>query len=174
MNLTKNEKIKRAVAWWFDIKEIDYEKIILGNPEKVEEAFKKSVEELGGDLSLTTVEWLTPNRCLELYDSREYTFFYLDPPYFVESEEGDTKTCHYNYAEYTMDDFKKMLDTLENDFKGMFLLSGFPTKLLNEYVERNGWNYLEITKKSSAHKQTLGKSNTKEKIEILCWNYDIE
>jgi len=91
---------------------------------------------------------------------REDTFHYVDPPYY-------NSNCGH-YAGYTLEDYTKLLSTLEN-VKGKFLLSSYPSEVLNEFVKRNGWYQHIITKKIVCTKG----DRTKDKQEVLTANYDI-
>lgn len=63
------------------------------------------------------------------------TFHYLDPPYF-------NSDCGH-YKGYSEADFKKLLDLITT-LKGKFLLSSYPSSILNEYIQTNSWQTLEI------------------------------
>lgn len=69
------------------------------------------------------------------------TFHYVDPPYF-NSDMG-------HYAGYTEHDFIVLLDQLRC-VGGKFLLSSYPSPVLNKYVKQNGWLKFEIDKCKSA------------------------
>ncbi len=96
---------------------------------------------------------------IKQYDSPE-TFFYLDPPYF-------NSDCGH-YKKYKETDYKSLLDTLVN-IKGKFLLSSYPSGILNRYISKYGWHHKEF--KQNVSITTLTK---KKKTEVLIWNYDIE
>ncbi len=89
------------------------------------------------------------------------TFHYVDPPY-IDSNQG-------HYAGYTETDYRRLLETLSN-VKGKFLLSSYPSDILQEYIQRNGWNTQQIDKPLCAG--NIGKGNKrKRKTEVLTWNY---
>lgn len=69
------------------------------------------------------------------------TFHYCDPPYF-NSDLG-------HYDGYTIDDYKRLLDALSS-CQGRFLLSSYPSDVLSEYVQQNGWKYVEVEMARSA------------------------
>lgn len=95
---------------------------------------------------------------IKLKDSPD-SFFYCDPPY-VSSDKG-------HYADYTMDNFRNLLDTLAT-IKGKFLLSSYPEDILIEYRERYGWR----TQDHEAEVAVTGKRVEKKyKTECLTWNY---
>ncbi len=68
-------------------------------------------------------------RVIESRDSKE-SFFYCDPPYF-NSHQG-------HYKGYSEKDFEKLLSLLAN-IKGRFLLSSYPSDILEKYSKKNGW-----------------------------------
>ncbi|MGI6341378.1 MAG: DNA adenine methylase [Bacteroidales bacterium] len=86
---------------------------------------------------------------------RPTTFHYLDPPYY-QADMG-------HYGGYTLEDFTNLLNTIEK-IQGKFLLSTYPSNVSSEYVERNGWNMIEI----KMHKNAGGG----EKTEVLTYNYE--
>src|SRR5690606_15093221 len=61
----------------------------------------------------------------------EYSFFYADPPY-IGSDCG-------HYDGYTEQDYEALLKVLEG-IKGKFLLSSYPSPLLDEFINRNSWH----------------------------------
>lgn len=90
------------------------------------------------------------------------TFHYIDPPYY-------NSDCGY-YDGYTIEDFEALLKQLES-IEGKFLLSCYPSELLEQYRERNGWQSMDIVKNLSVDgKGTEGKKKT----ECLTWNYALE
>lgn len=97
-------------------------------------------------------------KVIKHYDGKD-TFFYLDPPYF-------NSNCGH-YKGYTEAHYRELLDTIIS-MKGMFLLSGYPSDILSEYVKKHGWHYKEIRQQVMVTHLTK-----KEKIEVLVWNYDI-
>jgi len=90
-------------------------------------------------------------------------FHYVDPPYF-NSNMG-------HYSDYTKADYVRLLDTLSN-IKGKFLLSSYPSDILDEYIEKNKWHTKTVTKILSASKGIAG-TKRKTKVEVLTANYPI-
>ncbi len=101
------------------------------------------------------------NDALKVIASRdsESTFFYIDPPYF-NSNKG-----HYNNYDELM--FKALLEALQN-IKGQFLLSSYPSEVLNQYAKANGWRQLQFKKRIAVTHQTK-----RMKTEVLTANYKI-
>lgn len=85
-------------------------------------------------------------------------FFYVDPPYF-NSNMG-------HYGGYTVQDFENLLVKL-TEIKGKFLLSSYPSDLLNEYSKRFKWYSRTFEMNISAS----GKG--KRKVEVLTSNFPI-
>ena len=105
------------------------------------------------------------NDALQVIKSRdtEDAFHYVDPPY-IDSHQG-------HYGGYTENDYRKLLDTLPN-IKGKFLLSSYPSEILDEYIKKNGWHSIRFEKVLSAKKGVAGKPRDK-KIEVLTANYPL-
>ena len=86
---------------------------------------------------------------------REYTFFYIDPPYY-NADMG-------HYGGYTEADFRRLLDVLSG-LKGRFMLSSYPSELLTDYTAAHGWHTVEVEQPRSA--------GGGRKVEVLTMNYD--
>ena len=93
----------------------------------------------------------------------EETFVYADPPY-IDSNQG-------HYGGYTEEHYIRDLTALEN-MQGKFLLSSYPSKILDEFIKRNGWYTREFEKTLSASNGATLKKRRK-KIEVLTANYSI-
>lgn len=100
-------------------------------------------------------------KILKLRDTPD-SFHYVDPPYF-NSNMG-------HYGNYTKDDFEKLLFTLSG-LKGKFLLSSYPSELLEQYVSQHGWYQKEIVQRVSANRTKSSKQ--RKKVEVLTANYPI-
>ena len=90
-------------------------------------------------------------------------FHYVDPPYFNSNQSF--------YSGYTEADFKTLLDTLSS-IKGKFLLSSYPSDILQQYIEEQGWYSQSFTKSLSASKGITGQKR-KSKVEVLTANYPL-
>lgn len=101
---------------------------------------------------------------LRVMRSRDYekAFHYCDPPYF-------NSDCGH-YDGYTKDDFESLLKTLQG-VKGRFLLSSYPSDVLKDYSEANGWSVMQLEQSVSVANGT-GRPG-KKKIEVLTANYDL-
>jgi DNA adenine methylase len=110
-------------------------------------------------LQNTQIECGDALRIIRSRDTPE-TFCYCDPPY-VGANQG-----HYNG--YAQADFEALLDTLAN-MQGKFLLSSYRNDALNGYIERHGWDTVEIRMSLPMSCRTV----PRRKIEMLTANYPI-
>ena len=85
------------------------------------------------------------------------TFHYVDPPYY------NANMGHY--GGYTKEDFIRLLEALQ-EVKGKFLLSSYPSDVLDEYVKKNGWIRFDLDKSKSSGYGTR-------KTECLTMNYEL-
>ncbi|TYR37400.1 DNA adenine methylase [Sphingobacterium phlebotomi] len=101
---------------------------------------------------------------LYVIKSRDHkeAFFYCDPPY-IGSNMG-------HYKGYTEADFRSLLETLAS-IEGKFLLSSYPSDILTEFIERNGWISMQ---KELTVTVNIKSGNDKKKLEVLTANYPIE
>ena len=106
---------------------------------------------------------------IKTFDCKEM-FFYLDPPYV--SDGSIPKVNQGHYRGYTLEDYKRLLDTLSN-IEGKFLLSSYPSELLNDYIKKNNWHTKEIKRPLSSSKIKEG-GKRKIKTEVLTANYPLE
>lgn len=111
-------------------------------------------------LEQTEIEHNDALKVIESRDSKE-SFFYCDPPYH------NAHIGHYNG--YNEQDFENLLKALSK-IKGKFLLSSYPSELLNKYIQKNNWH----TKHIEMPLSVIAKYKTgKKKIEVLTANYPI-
>lgn len=89
-------------------------------------------------------------------------FFYLDPPYF--------NSYLGHYGKYTEEDFEKLLQLLSR-IKGRFLLSSYPSPILEKYIRKNKWHSRKIDK-ALCMAATNVAYKKKRKTEVLTGNYD--
>jgi len=94
------------------------------------------------------------------------TLFYLDPPYLHETR---TTTKDYGQYEMTREDHATLLDTL-GGVEGRFLLSGYPSKLYQDYATRHNWQRRMFKLPNNA----AGGNNKRIMTECVYANYDIE
>jgi DNA adenine methylase len=118
-------------------------------------------EQLSDRLRYTQIEQNDAHKVILSRDSEE-TFIYADPPY-VGSDCG-------HYGGYTDEHFKRDLDALSM-IKGKFLLSSYPSDLLNEYIKKYGWFTKEIEMTLNAG--NAAKTQKRTKTEVFTANYDL-
>lgn len=101
---------------------------------------------------------------LRVINSRDTpgTFHYCDPPYF-------NSDCGH-YDGYSIEDFEALLKLLSR-VEGKFLLSSYPSDILSDYTQQNGWFTKKLEQSVSVANGT-GKPG-KKKIEVLTANYDL-
>ena len=87
------------------------------------------------------------------------SFFYCDPPYY-------NSNCGH-YDGYTIEDYEALLKTL-SQMEGKFLLSSYPSDILDAYIQENNWNCRSFDQVVSVARK---KTDRKKKIEVLTWNY---
>ena len=131
-------------------------------PVKVANKVLAIKESLSDRLRHTQIEQTDAHKVIASRDTPE-TFVYADPPY-IGSNQG-------NYGGYTEMHFQRDLDELAA-LKGKFLLSSYPSSLLDEYVKTHGWWMREIDKPLSA--SSVKNNSRKRKIEVLVGNYPID
>ena len=100
---------------------------------------------------------------LYIIKSRDHAaaFHYCDPPYF-------NSDCGH-YGGYSIYDFENLLKTLA-EVKGKFLLSSYPSDILDKYMKQYGWYQKQVQQKVSVNK---GSGGGKMKIECMTANYEI-
>ena len=89
----------------------------------------------------------------------EKAFFYVDPPYY-NSDMG-------HYDGYSIDNFEALLKLL-SEIKGKFMLSSYPSPILQKYAKQFKWNIKTIDSKVSVSSK---KDYLKRKTEVLTMNY---
>lgn len=115
-------------------------------------------------LENTDIECKMADQIISRRDTPE-TFVYADPPYL-----NADQSC---YSGYTNEHFRCDLDALAA-MKGKFLLSCYPSSILDEYVEKYSWDSREVEMPMTAsllHKEHRGKR--RKKIEVLTANYPL-
>lgn len=137
-------------AWGFGTSGNSVEKKLHG-------AREMFIEDITRRLERVQIECNDALYLLRLRDTTD-TFFYIDPPYY-NSNMG-------HYGGYTADDFERLLQHCAA-LKGKFLLSSYPSDLLEKHVRESGWHQVELRMKTSASK------GRKDKTEVLTANYPI-
>jgi len=126
--------------------------------------YKKSLELCFKRIEETVIESIDALECIRRYDGED-VFFYLDPPY-LNADQG-------HYKGYTEQQFFDLLFLLKR-LKGNFLLSCYPGKLVDMFLEKhNNINFMGIKQRVTAANRIQSPGARKEKTEMLIWNYDI-
>lgn len=93
----------------------------------------------------------------------EHTLFYCDPPYLF-----DTRATIGQYDhEMTTGEHKELLEVLAT-CKGKFILSGYPSKLYDDFAAANNWHYLDFEMPNHA----AGGDKKRRMTERVWMNYD--
>ncbi|WP_312993004.1 DNA adenine methylase [Chryseobacterium flavum] len=102
---------------------------------------------------------------IRIINSRDHekAFHYCDPPYF-------NSDCGH-YDGYSKHDFESLLLCLSHA-KGKFLLSSYPSDILNKFSRDLDWHTVKMQKEVLVDKHS-GKV-PKKKIEVLTANYDLD
>lgn len=102
------------------------------------------------------------NDALKVIKSRDTakSFFYCDPPYY-------NSNCG-PYNGYSISDYTLLLKQLAV-LKGKFLLSSYPSPVLDTYVAKHKWHQVSVKKKIA-----VSAAATHDKTEVLTANYSIE
>jgi len=91
---------------------------------------------------------------------RPTSFFYCDPPYY-------NSDCGH-YDGYSLEDYERLLETLAS-IDGKFLLSSYPSPILDKFKKKHGWFQYEEKSEVSVSRK---KYERKVKTEVLTGNYD--
>lgn len=165
---TGKDPVKRAWAFWVQTNMsfssrifggYAYEKKTNGVSKTLSNKKNNFTKEICDRLELVDIEC---NDALKVIQSRDApdSFFYVDPPYF-NSDMG-------HYKGYTEKDFIDLLTVLSK-IQGKFLLSSYPSDILEKYKAKGRWFQHSIEKTVSVN---TGARN-KKKTEVLTANYDI-
>ncbi|WP_208864418.1 DNA adenine methylase [Pedobacter suwonensis] len=126
-------------------------KRIAGKRDNFTEAYEKRLEKV-------QIECADALYIIESRDHEE-AFFYCDPPY-VGSNCG-------HYKGYTQADYEALLRLLSR-IKGRFLLSSYPSAMLDDFISKYGWC---TARKEMTVTVNIKNGNPKRKIEVLTANY---
>jgi DNA adenine methylase len=116
-------------------------------------------EEYAKRLEQTQIENRDALKIIKLWDNKD-SFFYCDPPYY-NSNMG-------HYKGYTEQDFENLLQIL-SEIKGKFILSSYPSELIEKYSKKYKWH----TQKIEGITVSVSLGKRKIKTEVLTANYEI-
>ena len=158
------DDVKRAWAFWVATNQ-GFSSVIgswgFGKDDSKEAAVARKrdgfTKEYADRLKKVQVENNDALKVIDRADSKE-TFFYVDPPY-INSDQG-------HYAGYTEAQYEALLKKLSR-VKGKFLLSSYPSKLLDAYIRKHKWKAQKVKKSVAVTKHT-----DKKKTGFMVINYD--
>jgi len=141
-------------TWGYDIKKNSTSK-------KISNKRESFTEDLAIRLQNVQLECADAIRIIRSRDTPD-AFFYCDPPYF-NSDMG-------HYDGYTESDFEGLLASLSK-IDGKFLLSSYPSEVLNRHTRANNWNNRSFDMSVSVNAKGTGVR--KKKVEVLTANYPL-
>lgn len=121
---------------------------------------ERFTEEMAIRLQNVTLECADALYVIKSRDTKEI-FFYCDPPYY-------NSDCGH-YDGYSIEDYEMLLKKL-SQIEGKFLLSSYPSDILEAYRAANGWQTILIDQKVSINAKS---GYLKKKTEVLTANYPI-
>lgn len=128
-------------------------------PRKIDYAKKNFTHEIQQRLERVTIENRDAIKVIKTYD-REGAFHFVDPPYIGSD-------CGHYKGTFAENDFINLLDTLSS-LKGMFMLTMFPHKAIEQYSAKYGWTIHRFERTISA-----SRVSRKKKEEWIVCNYRI-
>jgi DNA adenine methylase len=128
---------------------------------KITSKREQFTEQLALRLQSTQIECADALYIIQSRDSTK-SFFYCDPPYY-------NSNCGH-YDGYSESDYEALLRLLAA-IKGKFLLSSYPSVLLQRYAKENGWYMWSVEQGVSVNNKS---GYQKRKIEVLTANYELK
>jgi DNA adenine methylase len=140
-------------SWGYDIKKSTTSKKVMNKRDSFTEEYAIRLQDV-------QIECTDALRIIETRDSQN-TFHYVDPPY-VNSDCG-------HYDGYTWDDYELLLKKLAT-IKGKFLLSSYPSEMLDQFATKHKWHQKQIQMAVTVANKS---GRRKAKTEVLTANYII-
>lgn len=162
-------EVKRAWAVWVTASQsfssmLDgswgYERLTSKTATRLNNKKESFTEELAIRMQNVQLECTDALRVIFSRDT-ENSFFYCDPPYF-------NSDCGH-YDGYSEADFEALLTMLSN-IKGKFLLSSYPSPLLNKFQKLSNWSVRTFEQTVSVNAKA---GTRKQKTEVLTANFPI-
>ena len=124
---------------------------------KIVNAKKNFTKELSERLEGATIECIDALEIIKKYD-KDDAFHFVDPPYI------GTNCGHYEgtFSEY---DLLRLLDLLSK-IKGKFMLTMFPSKMIEDFMLKHNWRINKVERTISA-----SKTNRRKQEEWIVCNY---
>lgn len=141
-------------SWGYDKSKNTTTKKIVNNRDRFTQEMELRLENV-------QIESTDALRIIKSRDS-DQAFFYCDPPYY-------NSDCGH-YDGYSIDDFENLLKTL-SEIKGKFLLSSYPSPILQQYAKTHNWHMWSVESGVSVN---IKSGYIKRKIEVLTSNYPID
>jgi DNA adenine methylase len=163
-------EIKRAWAVWVlstqsFCSELDgsygYDKSKNTTTKKIMNNKERFTEDMAIRLQNVNVECADALYVIKSRDTAD-SFFYCDPPYF-------NSDCGH-YDGYSEQDFENLLTLLSN-IKGKFLLSSYPSTILQKYSKLHNWSMWSVESGVSVNQKG---AYIKRKVEVLTANYPLD
>jgi len=151
---TQSFSAKMNGSWGYDLTDNTTTKKITNKRESF-------IEDIALRLQSAQIECADAIYIIKSRDNAD-SFFYCDPPYF-NSDMG-------HYDGYSENDFTLLLEAL-SQIKGKFLLSSYPSPLLQKFAKEKGWNMFCVEQAVSVNAKS---GYLKRKIEVLTANYILE
>jgi len=163
-------KIERAWAFW-TLSLQSFASNLIGGwaydkaSGSIERRLRNKVDSMSREYSerlrSTQIECNDAIKVIKSRDAKD-SLFYCDPPYF-NSEMG-------HYEGFSEDDFERLLTTLAN-IEGRFLLSSYPSDLLDKFAKKHKWHQIKVEAVVTVNSK---KENLKTKVEMLTANYPLK
>lgn len=118
-------------------------------------------------LKYVSIEHKDFREIIRLYDSKD-TFFYLDPPYIINTRLSRSKMYKH---EMSNEDHKDLVNMLLR-VKGKCLLSGYDNEIYRT-LEHNGWHTSSFTVRESRNNLNNGSNVHKYVTEKIWYNYEV-
>jgi DNA adenine methylase len=135
-----------------------YDKTEDTTTKKISNKREEFTEELALRLQHVQIECADALYIIKSRDTSD-SFFYCDPPYF-------NSDCGH-YDGYSEQDFANLLDALAT-IKGRFMLSSYPSPILQRYTKANGWHMFSIEQQVSVNAKS---GYLKRKQEVITANF---
>lgn len=141
---------KLGGTWRCDLKDNSTPQCISNKKNNFTEEYAERMEQV-------QIENRDALKVIKLWDNKD-VFFYCDPPYF------NSKLGHYKG--YTEQDFENLLQAL-SEIKGKFILSSYPSEILEKYIKEYKWT----SKRIEGIRVSVSLGKGKMKTEVLTRNF---
>ncbi|QZT38724.1 DNA adenine methylase [Halosquirtibacter xylanolyticus] len=141
-------------AWGYDVKKASTSTKVHNQKLRFQSVYQER-------LSRVQIESTDAIRIIKSRD-RVDSFFYCDPPYY-------NSDCGH-YDGYTLEDYTLLLETLSN-IQGKFILSSYPSPILDNFTKEKGWYQKEFIQRVSVN--NCSRKKDKNKREVITANFEI-